>query len=194
LLKCIVLAIIISVLTGCGTTSVGLKYSADAVVAKASPTAPPLTVGTFVDQRGKPGNYLGSIRGGFGNPLKTLEADQPVGELVKAALSDGLRARGAVIDPASSQYQISGAIKRLDCNQYVRREAYVELDITVVDKNGQQRFTRTYNAANVDGSVLSLATGVLASVDDLRAVLEKTLRDAIDKALDDSALRAALQL
>jgi hypothetical protein len=42
--------------------------------------------------------------------------------------------------------------------------------------------------------VLSLATGVLASVDDLRAVLEKTLRDAIDKALDDSALRAALQL
>jgi hypothetical protein len=31
-------------------------------------------------------------------------------------------------------------------------------------------------------------------VDDLRRVLERTLREAVDKALDDSALRAALQL
>lgn len=195
MLNRIVFAIIITgALSACGTTSVGLKYSADAAVVKASPTAPPLTVGTFVDQRDKPANYLGAIRGGFGNPLKTLESDRPVGELVRAAFSDGLRARGAVIEGASSQYQISGIIRRLDCNQYVRREAYVDVDITVVDKSGQQRFSRTYSAANVDGSVLSLNTGVLASVDDLRVVLEKTLRDAVDKALDDSALRAVLQL
>jgi uncharacterized lipoprotein YajG len=194
LLKHIVFAIAICSLTACGTTSVGLKYTADSPVAQASPTAPPLTVGTFVDQRGKPGNYLGAIRGGFGNPLKTLESDRPVGELVKAAFSDGLRARGAVVESASSQNQISGTIRRLDCNQYVRREAHVEIEIMVVDKAGQQRFTRTYSAANVDGSVLALDTGVLASVDDLRVVLEKTLRDTVDKALDDSALRAALQL
>jgi hypothetical protein len=32
---------------------------------------------------------------------------------------------------------------------------------------------------------------VFASVDDLRVVLEKTLGDVVDKALDDPALRAA---
>jgi uncharacterized lipoprotein YajG len=194
LLKHIVVATIVSALFGCGTTSVGLKYSAGTTIAKVSPTAPPLTVGTFVDQRGEPSNWLGAIRGGFGNPLKILDSDRPVAELVSVAFSDGLRARGVSIEPSSSQYQITGVIKKLDCSQYVRREAHVEIDITIVDKAGQHRFVRTYKADNVDGSMLSLSTGVFASVDELRVVIEKTLSEAVDKALDDSALRAALQL
>ena len=40
----------------------------------------------------------------------------------------------------------------------------------------------------------ALDVGGFASVDDRRAVLEKTLRETVDKALDDPQLRAALQL
>lgn len=181
-------------LAACGTTSVGLKYSADATVAKASPTAPPLIVGNFSDDRGKPANYLGAIRGGFGNPLKTLESDRPVGELVNTAFADGLRARGATVDTGTAQHQIVGTIKRLDCSQLVRREAHVEIDVAVIDKAGQRRFSKTYNASTVAGAVVAVDTGVFASVEDLRVVLEKTLRETVDKALDDPQLRAALQL
>jgi uncharacterized lipoprotein YajG len=151
-------------------------------------------VGSFTDQRGEPANWLGAIRGGFGNPLKNLESDRPVSALVQAAFADGLRARGVKTDE-SSPFQISGVIRKLDCNQYVRREANADIEITVIDRaSGQTRFSRTYTAANIDGSMLSLSTGIFASVDDLRAVTEKTLREVVDKALDDSALRAAMQL
>ncbi len=194
LLKHIFAALVIVSLTACGTTSVGLKYTPPPTLTKASPSAQSLMVGTFLDSRGQPANWLGAIRGGFGNPIKNLESDRPVAEIVKAAFSDGLRARGVTIDEAAAQNQITGTIKKLDCNQIVRREANVEIEITVLDKSGQARFTRTYAAPNIEGSLLSVSTGVFASVDDLRVTLEKTLREAVDKALDDSALRAALQI
>jgi len=41
---------------------------------------------------------------------------------------------------------------------------------------------------------VSLEIGIFAPVEDLRARTEKTLRETVDKALDDPALRAALQL
>ena len=194
MLKRILLAAFITTLCACSTTKVDLKYSADSPVTKVSTAVPPLMLGTFLDQRSESSNWLGAIRGGFGNPLKNLESERPVAELVRAAFADGLRARGVVVDEASAQRQITGVIKRLDCSQYVRREAYANIEITVIDKAGQKRFARTYAAENVDGSLLSASGGIFASVESLRAVLEKTLREAVDKALDDSELRAALQL
>jgi Uncharacterized lipoprotein len=194
LFKCILSVLLVATLSACGTTSVGLKYAAPPSVAQASARAQPLLVGNFADKRGEPATWLGAIRGGFGNPLKNLESDKPVAELVKAAFADGLRARGVAPDQASAPFQITGTIKKLDCNQIVRREANVEIEVAVLDRAGKQRFIKTYSASNLDGSVLSLSSGVFASVEDLRATLEKTLRETIDKALDDSVMRAALQI
>ena len=184
----------IATLTAC-TTSVGLKYSPSPATVKLEASTSPVVIGSFVDQRGEPSNWLGAIRGGFGNPLKNLESDQPVSTLVQAAFSDGLRARGVVIDSTSAPVQISGVIHQLDCNQMVRREANVEIEVSVTEiSSGHQRFSRTYTATNVDGSLLSLSTGIFASVDELRAVTEKTLREVVDKALNDTSLRASLRL
>jgi uncharacterized lipoprotein YajG len=182
------------VLAACGTTSVGLKYAPSATPNKAAASARPVNVGTFVDARGEPANWLGAIRGGFGNPLKNLESDKPVADIVGTAFADGLRARGVTVDPGGTAGRVSGTIKKLDCNQYVRREANAEIEIRVTGAAGEVRLTKTYAAAKVDGSLLSLSTGVFASVDDLRVTLEATLREVIDKALDDSELRAALQI
>lgn len=66
-------------------------------------------------------------------------------------------------------------------------------DVTLLDKAGQRRFARTYSGNQVAGGVIALDTGIFASVDDLKAVLEKALSEAVDKALDDPDLRAALQ-
>ena len=183
----------VSLLSACSTTNVGLKYTSPAQAKKVAVSDATIFVGTFLDQREDKSNWLGAIRGGYGNPLKNLESDQPVADLVKAAFADGLRARGIVVGD-SGKTQLTGLVKKLECNQYVRREAYADIEISVLDISGQQRFARTYSASNVEGSLLSLKTGLFASVDDLRVLLEKTLREAVDKALDDTALKAALQL
>lgn len=194
MIRVAIAALACAMLAACGTTSVGLQYAPPAAVSKVGASAKPVTVVAFADSRGEPANWLGAIRGGFGNPLKNLESNRPVAELVGAAFADGLRARGVALDPSSGTNRIAGTIKKLDCNQYVRREGNAEIEVRVVGANGQTRFAKTYSANKVDGSVLSMSTGVFASVDDLRVTLEATLREVVDKALDDADLRAALQI
>jgi hypothetical protein len=180
-------------MTACTTTtSVGLKYSAPATVTKANTPPAPIAVGTFVDQRGEPATWIGAIRGGYGNPLKHLETNQPVSVLVQMAFADGLRARGVNPETAAPM-QIAGVVRKLDCNQLMRSEANVEIEVSIIDTvSGQQRFSRTYKTTNSGG--MSLASGIFGSIEDLRALTEKTLREAVDSALDDTALRAALRL
>ena len=45
----------------------------------------------------------------------------------------------------------------------------------------------------VEGSLVSLDTGVFASVEDLRKVAHKTLQKAIDQTLDDPEFRRAIR-
>lgn len=181
-------------LTACGTTSSGLKYSASTETPpRASIATQPIVVGAFQDQRDGDKKWLGVIRGGFGNHLKTLEADRPVDGMVKEAFEDGLRARKVLI-AAGSNAQLTGKILKLNADQVVRREGVAEVELTVSDQQGAKRFTKTYTHNRIEGSVFSVQTGVLASIDDLRNVLQRTLSELIDKALDDSELRAALQI
>jgi uncharacterized lipoprotein YajG len=189
----LLISFVLLFLSACSTTGVGLHYTPSAALPQPSTTIAAVTVGSFVDQRGESATWLGAIRGGYGNAIKKLESERPVAELVKAAFSDGLRARGIPVNEDTAKTQITGIIKKLDCSQYVRREAHVDIEITVLDKSGRQRFTRKYTASNVDGSLLSFDVGVFASVEDLRAIMEKTLHEAVDQALDDSTLRAALR-
>lgn len=179
-------------LSACSTTNVGLKYVPTTTVANTQDAQYAVAIGPFLDKREETGTWLGAIRGGYGNPIKNLEAERPVAEMVKSAFSEGLRSRGITIADEGKN-KVIGTVTKLECNQYVRREAYVDIEISVLDQAGQQKFTKTYSASKVEGSLITLDAGVFASVDDLRIVLEKTLRQAIDQALDDHALIAALQ-
>jgi uncharacterized lipoprotein YajG len=187
LLACTVLA----ALYGCSTNNVRLSYSPSVSIVRS--TAPAISVGSFTDQRGETPTWFGAIRGGYGNPLKKLEADPSVAELIKAAFADGLKARG-IYSSESAAFEISGTIRKFDCSQYVRREAHAEIEVRVFSKStGRQVFAQTYTADELEGSLLALNVGVFASVDALRLVAEKTLNEVVDRALDDSAFRNALR-
>jgi len=177
-------------LSACGTTQVGLSYQA----ARAGPAiegAAPVAVGTFKDQRGEPEHWIGAIRGGFGNPLKTIETSQPVSQLVQTAMAEGLKSRGAAVSPAGPR-QVSGTVTKLFCNQLAVREATVEIVLNVTDSpGGRALFSRSFSATNTKNAGLS--SGVFASPEDLRALTERTLRQVIDSALDDAEFRAALR-
>jgi hypothetical protein len=181
------------VLAACGTTPVAMNYQAAGSTSKFATGTGEVAVEAFVDDRGEPPRWLGAIRGGFGNPLKVLETDETVAKMVQVAFAEGVRVRAQPSSRNAGQYEVRGVIKKLDCSQYVRREAHAVIEVTVVDRATKaERFRRTYHADTVDGSLANLATGVFASVDDLRVVAQQTLRDVVDKALDDPAFRGAI--
>jgi hypothetical protein len=185
--------VLIALLSGCGTTQVGLRYQSQQTVSIAGAGSPEIAVGAFIDQRGEPARWLGAIRGGFGNPLKNLETDQPVAQIVQTAFTEGFRARQFKTDP-NAAYAVSGVIRKLDCNQVARKEANAEIELIIQHlPSGRLAFSRIYSANNVEGSVLAMDAGVFGSVETLRALTERTLREVVDKALDDSALRNALR-
>jgi uncharacterized lipoprotein YajG len=191
-MRLILLAATVLLFGGCSTTGVALKYAPPQNVTVVASGSESVSVGTFEDKRGEPATYLGAIRGGFGNPLKTLESNEPVASVVANAFAEGLRARG--IQSTGAKYQIGGTIKVLECIQMVRRDASVEIDVKVIATDTKKEiFAKTVKTNTLDGSILNLATGVFASVEDLRAVTEKTLRDAVDRALDDPDFRKALK-
>jgi uncharacterized lipoprotein YajG len=185
------LVLTLGIVAGCVTDTVSLGYkSVGQLTAANSGTA--VSVGSFVDHRGETPTWIGAVRGGFGNPLKTLQTDKPVSALVQMAFTDGLRARGLLATGAGA-YQIAGVINKLECSQYVRREAHAIIDVSVFDPSGKQIFTQTYTADELEGSLMALNVGVFGSVDTLRALAEKALNEVVDKALDDTALRNAMR-
>lgn len=186
-----VLGLLVAAATSaCSTTPVGLTY--DPVAASASkPGQPSLQVTAVTDGRKHDANWLGAIRGGYGNPLKTLETPVPVKDVVKAAFVDGLKARNLLA--ADGRQAMALEVEQFDCNQYVRREAHAKVGVVVVDRSSSKEiFRRYYEADKVTGSLVTLDAGIFASVDDLRVVANQVLQEVVDKALDDPQLRAVL--
>jgi hypothetical protein len=67
----------------------------------------------------------------------------------------------------------------------VRKESHIKLDVKVVDiRNNQQVFSDRIVVDNVEGSILSMKSGVFGSVEELKNLAEKTLGQAVDGALD----------
>ena len=85
------------------------------------------------------------------------------------------------------------AITRFDANQYARREATANFEVMLADRSGRAAWSGQGRAQQTDGSLVTLARGVFASVDDLRQTALRTMSEAIDEALDDPRFAAALR-
>jgi hypothetical protein len=85
-------------------------------------------------------------------------------------------------------------IHQFDANQYVRREATADFSIVVTERRtGRQVWSNREKVYIVDGSILSLSTGVFASVEDLERVALRAMNEAVDKLLDKPGLREAIR-
>ncbi len=193
--KQVAVAMAAVIVGACTTDSVGLAYRNQTAIVPPPSNSPGVSVGSFLDQRGETATWVGAVRGGYGNPLKKLEVTPSVSQAVQTAFSDGLRARHMLMVSGPSAYRISGVIKKLDCSQYVRREAHAIIEVSTFEAaTNKQLFTQTYTADELEGSLLALNVGVFGSVESLRALAEKALSEVVDKALDDTALRNSMQI
>ncbi len=172
--------------SACSTTQTSLPYDASRAVKVGAPAKAKVEIVSVTDNRKHDANWLGAIRGGYGNPLKTLVTEGPVKDEVKSAFAQGLKARGLTGD--GSTYAMRLDVEQFDCNQYVRREAHARIDVSLVDKiSGQTAYRRKAVSDLVTGSLISLDVGVFADVEDLRKVANAALQDAVDQVLNDPA-------
>lgn len=184
------------ILSACWTTHVALKYQAPPKVSPAAPGTPAVMVGTFVDLRGRKPNWIGRIRGTFGNSLDKLVVDESVATLVQTQFRDGLLARQFSVVDADAVFEISGVIRKLSSIQYVHLETDVEIEVRLRRlSTGDQIFAHTYSARAVEASGAYTVQAVESArpVEAIRASTEKTLREVVNQALDDAAFREALR-
>ncbi|MDB5317357.1 MAG: hypothetical protein JWO24_3201 [Rhodospirillales bacterium] len=182
-------------LSACGATQMPLTYRPS--TAPAADARPIVEVADVVLSRNTGREdpvWVGTLRGGYGNPLKQLHADRPVNQVMQQALRDGLRARGLLVSTGdTARRRVSVNLTQFDANQYMRREATVAMTIAVDDTaSGQTRWRDSVRVYEVDGSIFGLS-GVLAPIEDLHALMQRVLQQAVDQALDNLGFRAALR-
>ncbi|MDB5377253.1 MAG: hypothetical protein JWR00_1699 [Rubritepida sp.] len=182
-------------LAACGTTQYPMPYAPTAQVTANQPPGPVARTAAVRNQRGTGGEdpvWIGTIRGGYGNPLKTLEADRPLDQAVQRAFDDALAARGwlAQQDPRA---EIEIIVREFVANRYVRLEATAELELILRERSsGRVLWQDRENVTNVEGSILALDTGVFADPVALHALMLRTMNQAIDRLLDRPGFAAAL--
>jgi hypothetical protein len=181
-------------LAACGTTQMPMPYTPAAQPVSVS--RPVVAVGTVTDSREEgreDPHWIGTVRGGFGNPLKRLEAPVPVSDVVRQAFSDALAARGMLASGAP-RYVLSVDIIQFKSDQVGRREATVEFQVTLTPASGGAAALQDRELANqITGSVLTFSAGVFGSLDELRAIALATMSQAIDRILDKPGFVAALR-
>jgi hypothetical protein len=181
-------------LTGCSSTAVSLKYEGTRASESGSRT-PIVRVDEFADERGTDPRWLGAVRGGLGNALKTLRLDASAQEVVCDDFVQALAARGLLDERPAARYSLTGIITKLDCSQYVRREAHASITLTLTETvTGKVVMSRTFRRDDAQDNPNLLDVGIFASTDDLRAVAAQTLRQTVDDALDSAEFKHAIGL
>jgi hypothetical protein len=188
-------------LSACGTTQTTIPYAPTSPVAPAAQGSGQVAMGRVTDARpnaeSSARNWVGTIRGGFGNPIKQLDTAAPVAEVVRDAFRDGLAARGLLApEGAPARQVLDVVVERFNANQMVQREAQARFGVTLAERQGGAVRWRgageaTHNSTSA-GSVL-VGSGVLASVEELRLTAQRAMSDAVDNALDSPGFRAAVR-
>jgi hypothetical protein len=174
-------------LASCSTSTVSLDYQPR--LGQNIPGPRRISVGRFADTRGENEYYLGEVRTPIGTPLERIASRVPVHEVVRNAFSHGLSSRG-MLAGAGAPYVMTGEILDLHGDQVVRPAGYAKIRVNVVrSSSGQIIYSRTYSGER-ESKIYRPGSG--SPVPAIRELISRALQDAVDRALDDRALRDRL--
>jgi hypothetical protein len=136
------------------------------------------------DERGTESDWLGAIRGGYGNRLKTLRTEESTDIVVDSMYTDALIKSGIYTKSEDAPYSLKVKISKFDCSYYWNREAHAHVDVSLINNlTSSTKFSKTYKTDKAEGGV---GAGIFGSVDSLRDLAENTMNKTIDKMLTDS--------
>lgn len=182
--RSLIVAMVAVVVAGCSTNTVRLDYTAGNIEAAEYIDVRPIDSVIVFDHRSNDPHSLGAIRGGFGNALKTLTTEEAVSEVVQGAFESALQARGIPsegVDPFTMRINLV----RLDCSQYVRREAHANVAVMLEGSDGETEWTESFQSDVIQGSLFALDAGIFGDVEDLRKVALQALNEVVNQAFND---------
>jgi hypothetical protein len=184
-------------LAACTTRTAPITYSGSAPISTASaPRAgvAEVGVGEVIDARGESDpNWVGAIRGGFGQPVKTVRSEQPVADVVRQAFIDALAAHGLLARSQAPRYLLRVIVRQFATTQYARRESNMNWQVALEEPvTGRRLYADTIEVTLIEGSAFSLQTGVFGSTDALLDLGTRAMSQAIDQVLNDPAFAAAI--
>jgi hypothetical protein len=149
-----------------------------------------VAVGAVQDSRGTASNWLGAIRGGYGNVIKSLYTERDTHTVIEEALRSALDARGASPDSTAPDFVIDVNVLKFDTSYFFNKEAHAHFTLILKNAARETLFTQTYVTDIEQGGV---GAGIFGDVESLAAFANEALNKNIDKALDDPNLMFALQ-
>lgn len=169
-------------LSGCSSHMMDIKYKPSYKPEKNN-ISEKIYVDEVADSRGTAPNWLGAIRGGFGNPLKKLYTNNDTSIVVKKEFEDALKARNLLGTASTSQYKINVRIMKFDTSYFFNKEAHAHLDISLLDqKTGEEIFNKTYKN---DNTKPGRGAGIFGDADSLSSFANDTLDETIDNFFND---------
>lgn len=176
------------VVGGCSNTVSGLAYAP--VPSVAAGTRPAVGAVVATDRRKEEPHLLATIMGGFGNPLKQLRTPKPVKDEVADAVTEGLRARGLLAAGGAAPFRVELVVRTFDADMIIGRTARIDLGLAVIDGAGRTVYEDAVTDSQSETKFFQ--TGILADINELKALCEIVLARAVDGLLDKPGFRAAV--
>lgn len=149
--------------------------------------APDFAVGQFKDKRGEHPQVLGHVRLPVGPAVDTVQTRLPVSDIVRNAFAHGLEARGMLSQTPRPRFLLKGDIQDLRAQLLVHPYGYARIRVNVVDQaSGSVVYSKVYEAERQSNAY---RPGSGSPVPALRELTSRALQEAVDRALDDPAMR-----
>jgi ABC-type uncharacterized transport system auxiliary subunit len=175
-------------LAGCSTHATKVVYEGDGSgIHNAEPVVGQIVVS---DQRGTDSNWLGAIRGGYGNRLKTLRTERSTDQVVDEIYTTALTAAGIYASSEEAPFQLNVDLTKFDCSYYFNREAHAHVNVSLQRRTDSSLvFRKVYKTDLAESGV---GAGIFGDVDTLRDLAEQAMNETVDKMLNDSEFEEAL--
>lgn len=180
-------------MSACSTHRLPVEYVGTSSSKWLEPSSAQLATVNFKgvnDKRGEGIDWLGAIRGGYGNVLKSIRTQKPVAKVVEDVYTKALAARGLDKQLGGASVNLSVDVLKFDCSYYFNKEAHAHLELKLTDPlSGNVLYSETTTVSEKKGGV---GAGIFGSVEALRDFAELTLATAVDKSLDAEDFHLAL--
>lgn len=148
---------------------------------------PDFSIGQFKDKRGVQAQTLGHVRMPIGPKVDTLQTRLPIRDIVRNAFGYALEARGMMAPDAKGRFIITGEVHDLRSQLLVHPYGYARIRVNVLEAaSGRVLFTKVYEG---ERQSTAYRPGSGSPVPVLRELTSRALQEAVDRALDDPAMR-----
>ena len=183
-----IVALGVLLLSGCSTHMTKVEYEGAGINSQGVTSS--INEVIVSDDRGTESDWLGAIRGGYGNVLKTLRTEEPTDIVVDKMYTDALMKSGIYDESTKAPYSLKVKITKFDCSYYWNREAHAYVDVSLIDNlTSNTKFSKSYKT---DEEEAGAGAGIFGNVDTLRDLAENTMNKTVDKMLTDSEFIKAL--